>query len=154
MIQEAQQFINNYVRDEYETWQTVHSSATSTAADEAIARFEQKYFADGLFSDLSRPGDTPDFDATEFAQLISTKQPRRIFCVKAVNGPTFQCVLGSTYKGNQDKFELIHFRKEGGEFRIVSSYYTNFDGTFAYVSGEDLGELLDDPCPEIEGANA
>ncbi|ASN80467.1 hypothetical protein [Deinococcus ficus] len=152
MIQEAERFIDNYVRDEYETWRTVHGVATITAAEEAIARFEQKYFADGLGSALSRPGDTPDFDVAEFAQLISTKQSRKIFCVKAVDGPTFQCVLGSAYKGNQDKFELIHFRKEGGELKIVSSYYTNFDGTFTYVGGEDLGEFLDDPCPDMESS--
>ena len=43
------------------------------------------------------------------------------------------------------RFELIRLRELGGSLKIVSSYLTEFDGTFGYAGGEHVSEHLADP---------
>ena len=142
-------FVKSYIADEYKTWQMVHSIEDYHSSERIILDFEKKYFDDQVFSDISRPGDYSSVEFAEFAKLISTKRARTIYCVKALDQSVFRAVLGSSYIEGDGKFEIIQIEKSD-RFKITAQYLTNFDGTFSHVGGVYLGELMDDPCPEIQ----
>jgi len=77
--------------------------------------------------------------------LLSVKQKRHLYGLKAIHDGTIQAVLGSIDAGSAVRFELIRIRELDGELKIVSSYLTRFDGTFGFNGGEDVGETLQDP---------
>lgn len=148
---EADHFLSRYVADEYRTWTHVHHAPTSLEAEAAILAFEAQYFAEDVFSDLSRPGDTPDFDRAAFADLLSTRRPRTVSCVQEHAPGVYRAVLGSSIAGTGGKFTLIQIERErepDGQLRITAQYLTDFDGWYSHASGKHLGDRLPDPCPE------
>ena len=146
---EAEHFLSRYVAAEYHTWTQVHLAPAFPDAEAAIVAFETEFFAPGTFSDLSRPGDTPDFDPAAFAELLSTRQQREVFCVQEHVPGVYRAVLGSSIAGTGGKFALIQVEREADErLRITAQYLTDFDGWFSHASGKHLGDRLPDPCPE------
>lgn len=145
---EAEHFLSRYVDAEYRTWTQVHHAPTLPDAEAAIVAFESEYFAPGTYSDLSRPGDTPDFDPAAFAELLSTRQRREVFCVQEHAPRVYRAVLGSSFAGTGGKFTLIQVEREPDELQITAQYLTDFDGWYSHASGKHLADRLPDPCPE------
>ncbi|AFZ68009.1 hypothetical protein [Deinococcus peraridilitoris] len=139
-------FVQGYLDAEYDLWMMAHTERSDEHFLQAAEKFEERFFAHGVYSDISRPRNMNDERFQAFHVLLSAKQKRPLYCMVEDDTGVTQAVLGSIDHGSAHRFELIRIRVIDGEPKIVSSYLTNFDGTFSYSGGEEAGEHLPDPC--------
>lgn len=142
---QMQAFIENYLAAEYALWVMAHTEPSDERFFAAAETFEALYFGPDLYSDVSRPRHLDTEQFTHFRGLLAAKQKRLLYCVQEEPG-LGRAVVGSVDAGSTQRFELLRIRMLQGRPKIVSSYLTNFDGTFSYSGGEDAGETLPDPC--------
>lgn len=138
-------FVETYLDAEHDLWVRAHTERNDEAFFAAAEAFDATFFGPELYSVISRPGHMDDERFLAFRALLTDKQRRLLFCLREDEGVSL-AVLGSVMRGSTGPFELIRIRDLNGEPKIVSSYLTNFDGTFSWSGGENVGEVLPDPC--------
>jgi len=142
----AERFIRQYLDAEYRLWVQAHTDPDDRRFFEDAEHFERRYFGAELYTDISRPPGMDEERFTAFRSLLTAKQPRPLYGVYP-DDTGWMAVLGSVDAGSTVRFELIRLRELGARLKIVSSYLTEFDGTFSYSGGEHVGEHLADPGP-------
>lgn len=138
-------FVETYLDAEHDLWVMTHTERNDEAFFAAAEAFDATFFGPELYSVISRPGHMDDERFLAFRALLTDKQRRPLFCLRQDEGVSL-AVLGSVMRGSTSPFELIRNRDLNGEPKIVSSYLTNFNGTFSWSGGENVGEILPDPC--------
>lgn len=140
----VRQFVHSYLEAEYDLWVLAHTERQDERFFQAAETFDRTYFGPDVFSDVSRPGGMDDEQFRSFRDLLDAKQKRQLLSLHQ-EGDVALATLNSIDAGSNGPFELIRIRALDGQFRIVSSYLTNFDGTFSWSGGEDVGAVLTEP---------
>ena len=108
--------------------------------------FEGAYFGPDMYSDVSWPRGMNQARFQSFHDLLCMKRKGPVYCMAEGDDGVSLELLVFVDEGFTQRIELIRIREVGGDLRIVSSYLTNFEGTFIWNAGEDVGETLRDPC--------
>ena len=143
----AKTFMQTYLDAEYDLWVMAHTERNDEQFFAVAEAFDAAFFGPEVYSVISRPRHMDDERFSAFRELLKDKRRRPLFCFRQDDEVSL-AVLGSVDTGSTYSFELIRIRNLDGGPKVVSSYLTNFDGTFSWSGGENVGEILPDPCED------
>jgi DnaJ-class molecular chaperone len=147
-MQQAVQFLRDFVKQEHDTEVTLWSERDAGAAQKQIGDLNH-FFGAGMTSDLHRPGKVPEQYFVNGAMMLKNAAERRIFKVEEYehpkHGALFRAVVGTRRRLGTSYATAFFLAGQGSDLKIVALYNTCKDC-------DGAGRVEGRKCPECGGS--
>jgi len=132
--------LDAYLDAEYQLWQDAHTLRDDAEVFRRMAAFDATFFAPGLASAISRPGQMDDAAFADFRER-RTHRRRQVNSVTRRPGPdaadTFQATLSAEDARFGDQpAERLHFTVDRGSVQVQAVFLPDHAGGWTLVQGD------------------